>query len=841
MNNPSNKEQSMVQIIEDWLSQLINKKNNQFHKILNQQWERLRLHHSTDHANIRLRDFIQSLSHLIAVHFMELPIEELITKDKEKIISSSYMHPWVKEIFECCNKAELAPLLSKITPIKETLIKDPSNLAADYYFEHYLSSADKAFQRQYGVFYTPYPVVRFIVHSISLLLKEYFFKQDFLCSELRLLDFAAGSGAFIKEVFSYFLRQLNEQAEPIQNNPLVNDHLFKHFIGIEPFLTPFLLMQNNLMKLLYEANIHSVDPLSLTLKLKSMLEYQGFLDEYCIQDKTLIVLGNPPYNVRSKNTNHWISKLLEDYKPKNEKKLNLDDDYIKFIRLAGYLLENAKQGIIGIITNNSFLDGITHRKMRSQIWDTFDLIYVINLHGDARRSGIPGFNRDNSKDENVFEIRQGVCIVILIKNAHLDKSIPKLQYYDLIGTRAEKFDFLNSQTLHTIKWQPIQVDHYNDELNQTKWGKTLERLSLFTPFKNKNQLNSYSNFWGLPSIFNVYSSGVKTERDKIVIKLSQEELQAVLYDFQSLSEAKLKEKYNTQDSRDWKIASAKEDVIKNKDNNPIIRIHYRPFDFRYTFYTGKSRGFVGTPQKNIAQTFLNKDNLGLAFSRTINSSFHHCFVTKTIIESGFLNTFSYIAPLYIFPLEPLNHTPQSNISSRFLNTIEEQLKINPDPQEIMGYIYSLLNAPHYAEQFNPFLKLDFPRIPLFADKDLFYQLSALGLKLMDYHCLYAHPDENFSSMDDFFNPMDELKVEYIRYEEDKHRLIVNRHQYIKGIEPELYQYTVGKNQVIKQWLRNRKGRVIKAQELLYLLRIIQNIRDAQQILKQLDPLVKGWI
>jgi len=289
--------------------------------------------------------------------------------------------------------------------------------------------------------------------------------------------------------------------------------------------------------------------------------------------------------------------LLDDYKKDlNEKKLNLDDDYIKFIRFAHHLIEKNGQGVVAMITNNSFLDGITHRRMRESLLQTFDHIYIVDLHGNSKRKERAP---DGGKDENVFDIQQGVSITLLVRtDSGNRRKLGQVHHFDLYGDRESKYDWLEGHDALSTKWQPLDAP---------------TPAFFFVP-KDFALIKEYEHGLRLGTLFQTYGSGVKTERDRVSIHWTERDAKNAVDDFRNLSIEELRSKFDLhKDSRDWTVAGAKNDVIAHIDSKLFQTLQYRIFDVSYTWYSGQTRGFIGTPGYPRMRHFLKGENIGLIF------------------------------------------------------------------------------------------------------------------------------------------------------------------------------------------------------------------------------------
>ncbi|EFS2198088.1 N-6 DNA methylase, partial [Campylobacter coli] len=486
-----------------------------------------------------------------------------------------------------------------------------------YLYEDFLKAYDdlRATQKRKegGVFYTPKSIVDMIVSSLDELLKTKLNKnKGFNDQGVKVLDFATGTGSFLASVFE---KIISKESEVFKNEAIKNKFL-KDIYGFELSFVPYIVARLKLGQILRKngfVNFSDADFqifLNNTLDLEKIANFDMFMplenldtewkkarDVKHSQD-LLVILGNPPYNVKSKNKGEDILELLKIYKQGlNDKNIqSLNDDYIKFMRFAQWkLLEQnkkdlfeEKKGLLGFITNNSFINGKTHRKMRESLYKSFDEIYILNLHGS---------DKDAKNDENVFDIKVGVCISLFVKYKDEPSNGAKVFYYSTgdnnIFSRKEKFallDDVRQKGLNAIKWEELSLDE------PYFWFIKRE-------FKNKE----YENFWALASdkaedkksIFLNYSSGIQTEKDNIAIQLNKQSMENVLKDFKNLTKEENVKKYNLDNS-----------IILNTltqyENNTgfISKIHYRPFDIQWTFYSEK-QGFLGRPRYKTMQHFLD--------------------------------------------------------------------------------------------------------------------------------------------------------------------------------------------------------------------------------------------
>lgn len=723
-----------------------------------------------------------------------------------------------------------------------------------YLYEDFLKAYDdlRATQKRKegGVFYTPKSVVDMIVSSLDELLKTKLNKnKGFNDESVKVLDFATGTGSFLASVFEKIISKENE----VFKNEAIKNKFLKDIYGFELSFVPYIVARLKLGQILRKngfVNFSDADFqifLNNTLDLEKIANFDMFMPLENLDTEwkkardvkhsknLLVILGNPPYNAKSKNKGKDILELLQTYKQGlNETKINLDDDYIKFMRFAQWkLLEQnkkdlfeEKKGLLGFITNNSFLNGKTHRKMRESLYKSFDEIYILNLHGS---------DKDAKNDENVFDIKVGVCISLFVKYKDELSNGAKVFYYSTndnnIFLRKEKFtllDDIRQKGLNAIKWEELVLN---------------EPYFFFIKKEFKNE--EYENFWALASdkamgggeaIFLNYSSGIETQKDNVVIQLMKNKMEEILKDFSNLNSLDLAKKYDLKDSRDWKISNSI-NAIKN-NLGKIERIAYRPFDIRWTFYTDKSKSFIAYPRYEIMQHFLNKENLGLCFSKVLNSDYYaHAFILNDIAERGIISSKTsenaYIAPLYLYE----NDEKIPNFTSEFL-AYKENHKILKDksPEEILYFIYANLYNPRYREKYLEYLKTGFARINFEVEQKTFDDFATLGKKLVELHLfkrdLKDEIDFIFLKEDKKANFKIEKYQEKDRFIDNK--IILNEDLAISPISAEIWQFTIGGYQVIKQWLKYRNDYECSKEELEHLLKMCKVIKETINLQKELN-------
>ena len=411
-----------------------------------------------------------------------------------------------------------------------------------------------------------------------------------------------------------------------------------------------------------------------------------------------MITGNPPYSGHSKNKGKWITDLIDTYKQVDGKPLGeknpkwLQDDYVKFIRFAQWKMEQVEEGVVGIITNHSFLDNPTFRGMRQSLMHTFNQMYLMDLHGNTKKKER---TPEGGKDENVFDIEQGVAISLLVKKKGLS---PAVYHADLWGNRQGKYRALIETEKDTVEWTELHPS---------------SPFYLFIP-QDEAVREEYEQGRSLRDIFVVNNSGIVSKRDKITFHFEQEDLYGVLRDFRDLEEQVLREKYNFRDSRDGKIDFVKKHIQDYSIKDQYVRLClYRPFDSRWTYHTDKSKGFLGWPVYEVMRHMFLGENLGLcaAKGKEVSGKWEHIFCTDQIVQhhAVSLKEVNYLFPLYLYPppegrekskrglfedIDPFQGKERiENLSPKFRAFIDAKYKHHHSPEEILGYIYAVLHSP----------------------------------------------------------------------------------------------------------------------------------------------------
>lgn len=560
----------------------------------------------------------------------------------------------------------------------------------------------------------------------------------------------------------------------------------------------------------------------------------------------MVVMGNPPYSVSSTNIikeGSEFHKFYESYKElvrKEERNIQpLSDDYIKFIAFAHWKIKQAGKGIIGMITNNSYLDGLIHRDMRRKLLEDFNEIYILNLHGSTKRQEK---TPDGGKDENVFDIQQGVSIILLLKN---ESSMKSIKYTDVWGLREEKYDYLEKNDISSTRWESV---------------KPHEPHNFFT-IKDFGGIKLYDRFVPLEKIFRQFNAGVATGKDDLFVSLDKDDLVRRL----SIAEKSLFDISMQSYKIPQLLANRLFEELKGLEiRNSVVSYSYRPFDTRYVIY---NKRILQRARDVIMGSFL-KPNLGLISLKGIRKqSLGYFFVSDNVTDRHILDISADTA--YVFPLYIYNNSVQQELledihkSNNFqwgnlgwfetLQAFTSVLSGNfiQPTEAIFYYIYAILYSNVYRQKYQEFLKIDFPGIPFTKDYELFKNLAELGEQLVQFHLLNSSELENPLVKYDGSGDNVVKKREYITFSKPKVQsgpnlpkppfrktgsTWINDSQFFYTIDPEVWDYKIGGYQVLDKWLKDRIGRTLSAEDIKHYCKMATALTKTITIQKQIDEL-----
>ena len=702
-----------------------------------------------------------------------------------------------------------------------------------HFYEDFLKEYDPVLRKKMGAYYTPLPVVQFIVRSVDYLLKKEFGLEAGLSDtskltngihRVQILDPAVGTGTFISAVINIIYSSLLKNGQKGRWPAYVHNDLLPRLHGFELMMAPYTIAHLKLAMAFGQTGfkyfnrrlgIYLTNSLEKAIGQGELFTAFGLAESIAKESKEaaviknetpiMVVVGNPPYSISSSNKGKWIQNLIKEYKKNlNEKKINIDDDYIKFIRLAENFIEENKNGIVAMITNNSFIDGITHRQMRKHLLETFDDIYILNLHGSMKKKEK---TPDGKKDENVFDIQQGVSINIFVRKEEMKKDLGTVYHADIYGKRVHKFKTLNEKTIQDIKWK---------NLNYSK-------PYYFFVTKDFSFEDEYRNGFKIDEFIPISNSGVKTDRDKLFIDIDQNVLKNKIQKLLTGDyDEKFKQEFRVIDSGSYKLTEKLKGKFYNDDY--IQPIQYRPFDYRWIYY---DPSLVSRPAKKVISHIKGKKNIALVNARQFGGGLHFiCFVTKTITEISSQPFAPYtIFPLYLYSRE---NTKSYNVKNEIISSFKKIIG-EVTPEEILDYIYAVLNSPSYRDKYKEFLKIDFPRIPYPKNSRSFKKLVSLGAELRLLHLLESPKLGRFITT--YPNDGSNI-VEKLNYKDAN--VYINKEQYFGNVPELAWNFYIGGYQPAQKWLKDRKGRTLTNSELEHYQKIIIALKETDRIMKEID-------
>jgi hypothetical protein len=785
-----------------------------------------------------------------------------------------------------------------------------------HFYEDFLKAYDKAMRAKRGVFYTPSPVVQFIVRSVDEILKTEFGIEDGLAStitwgemmarkpELKLpkfctpatpfvqvLDPATGTGTFIVEVITqvhtYMRAKWAQQGKvtKAQWQPLwvdyVQQHLLPRLYAFELMMAPYAIAHMKIGLKLAETGYtfpeggprvnvfltnalepaHAINP-GLEFEAPMLAHEAATANRAKEQLAATVVLGNPPYSGESTNKGDWITKLMrsrladgaDSYFRFNEADLGernpkwVNNDYVKFMRLAQSRLAALGTGVLGYITSNSYLESPTFRGVRQSLLHSLPHLRIVDLHGNSKR----GETADG--DENVFEITEGVAIAVGNVKPGLP---PRVEHADLTGLRQLKYETLITKGLQLL--QPF--------------APSGERLQLVR--SDSAGVAQYECGWSLPLIAPVNSVGIVTARDDLCIHFTEKQAWDAVRDFAKRDPEDARAHYRLgKDARDWQVELAQSDLhASGPEKKHLQPILYRPFDVRQTYYTGQTRGFLCMPRPEVMRHMLAGVNVGIVCCRQMSQLDEEWSLvgsTRLPIESCTISNKTKEIN-YLFPLWRYQDAKQTaNLSPSFAIALQSALHLAPtdyrpeDPsaplhaEKIFHYIYAVLHSPTYRQRYAAFLRTDFPRIPIPGSRTVFDALAQLGSQLVQWHLL-EHPDAAkiiadsarpacataFFGTDFSLQKVAEKGKALAELSGDVGKVFINASSGFANVRLGVWQHTIGGYQVLHKWLDDRRkaGRTLSQDDITHWLRVYAALEATQTLMQQVDTAIDahgGW-
>jgi len=798
------------------------------------------------------------------------------------------------EVFRATDVKALLQNFGKATQQNDPII---------HFYETFLAEYDPKLRKSRGVWYTPEPVVNFIVRAVDDILKNEFGIADGLADtskttvdikvqtlekrggkkaktisktekkevhRVQILDPATGTGTFLAEIIKHIYNTRFQHMQGVWSSYVEND-LIPRLNGFELLMASYAMAHLKLDLLLAETGYKPTKDQRFRVFLTNSLEeyhpdtgtlFASWLSQEANEANhikrdtpVMVVLGNPPYSGISSNMGEWIVNLIEDYKYVDgehfrERKHWLQDDYVKFIRYGEHFVDKNGEGVLAYINNHSFLDNPTFRGMRWHLLKTFDKIYIIDLHGNAKKKEV---TPDGSLDQNVFDIQQGVSINIFVKTGFKEKNqLAKVLHADLWGDRKFKYDQLLKRSLINENFEAIQFS---------------KPYCFFTP-KDFGFQKNYLKGFGINDFFKEKVTGVITARDSLVIGFNKTDLLERIEDFSNPTlndnEARIKffgsrntGRYPAGDTRGWKVPAARKAIINLNHLSYIKLIDYRPFDYRYIYYHTK---MVDWGRHEFMNNFLARKNFGLMTCRqTAIDRWEHVGITKYIADDSRVSNRTrergYIFPMYLYPNSEQDgflaqNTRQPNFDQKIIDQIAKKLKLRfvsdhelPEantpgtfhPLDVLDYIYAVLHSPTYRKKYKEFLKIDFPRVPFPSNEAMFRRLVALGGELRQIHLLES-PRVSQHITEYPQNGDNSVAKGYPKYKGN--RVYINEAQYFEGVPQIAWEFYIGGYQPAQKWLKDRRTRTLSYDDISHYQKIIVALTETDRIMKKIDNVWK---
>lgn len=756
-----------------------------------------------------------------------------------------------------------------------------------HFYEDFLREYDPKQRSQRGVFYTPLPVVRYIVRSVDALLKEHFGLKDGLADRatvewehtvqgkkakqtidrVQILDPAVGTGTFLNEVIRHIHGTFKGQEGSWPK--FVEEHLLQRLNGFELMMASYTIAHLKLNMTLAETGVKETrkrlrvfltnsleeapekdDSLFQFIGLQGALTEESQLAAEVKRDlPIMVVLGNPPYSGHSANKGEWIERLLDAYKQepeggnlqeRNSKWLN--DDYVKFIRVAQHLISKAGDGIVAFITNHSYLDNPTFRGMRWNLMQSFDDIYIVDLHGNSKKKEIAP---NGTSDANVFDIQQGVAIFIAVKHKQQQKGSCQIKTYNLFGSREHKYDWLANNSVTTTEFAVVSNGgpDYNFVVRDQQMWKEYEQ---------------YNN---VITVLPTNTMGFQTHRDEFAIAESREAMMSRMNEAidEGVSDSAFGQHFNLTESSTWKIQAQRAVIRKAEWQSLVAACAYRPFDSRWCVMHSS---FNDRPRKELVRNMTNKKNLAIVIGRQGQVVGSHLWnlvwcATNAVDANIFYRGGGNVFPLYLYPDSATVSGEQrtANLDMKLLTPALKKLKLEwvtdgvgdgkktCGPEDIFDYIYAVLHSPSYRTRYKEFLKIDFPRVPFTANAALFWQLVKLGREVRRLHLLESPA---LSTLRTSYPVAGTDVVEKIRFEASPHpsrlpegevetgKVWINPTQYFGEVSKVAWEFFIGGYQPAQKWLKDRKGRTLSSDDTLHYQKIIVALCETDRLMKEID-------
>jgi predicted helicase len=822
----------------------------------------------------------------------------------------------VEDLINLLNHADFHAFLSDFG--KRTRRQDP----IVHFYETFLAAYDPKLRETRGVYYTPEPVVSYIVRSIDHILKTDFGIKDGLadrtkipiyetvtdkngkksrektgeCHKVLILDPAVGTGSFLYGVIEHIHEHIVAKGQAGAWSNYVYDDLLPRLFGFELLMAPYAIAHLKLGLQLAETGykppkdkkqkrlgIYLTNSLEEAHSVQATLPFANFIAEEANaatdvkQDKpVMVILGNPPYSGHSENKGKWITRLIDDYKAVQGKKIRLgqakwlQNDYVKFLRYAQYRIESTGYGIAGMITDHSYVDSGTFVGMRANLKAAFDQIHVLDLQGNAKRNA----NRSD-KDVNVFDITQGVAICLAVKREQGHTSDDVL-VAELRGSRKAKYEYLLKNSVADTQWQdaacysPYYLLAESSSSNLDEYGELLSIRDIMP--------GSY-----LSDEARRVGTGFVTTHDSFAIGFSEPGIERKVQQFlDTTTESEARGLFRLCSQSQWNYSLAHSTLSRQKWKQSIRIVLYRPMDLRRTVWDKH----VCVHRRLDVHRHLDQANMMLCVGQAGNvvgaDEWALVYVSSTPVDFNlFYRGGCATLPLYLYPNGDLFDNGETsdapggrrpNLNAEFIKDVAKKVKLKFiadgvgdlkktfGPENIFHYMYAVFHSPTYRSRYAEFLKIDFPRLPLTTKRPLFRTLCGLGSELVGLHLMEQHgpPLARLEKEGD-------MLVEMVRYTDEIAEIAaastrnawqtprndaqsggkvwINQTQYFGGVPREVWEFHVGGYQVCHKWLKDRKGRTLSIDDIDHYQHVVSALSETIRLMTEIDTTIDkhgGW-
>lgn len=703
----------------------------------------------------------------------------------------------IMEIVDLLNSVDISDILNDFNRQTGMGKEDP----IVYFYEGFLDLYEKEQKKRRGVYYTPMPVVNFMVNAVDYILRnEFGCSNGYLCENVSVLDPAAGTGTYLRKIILKICEEFNKTEHSENWSEYVQRSLLTRLFGFEFMMAPYAVAHMKLAMTLGDTGYDFNSDKRLQVYLANSLENFGeSLDPTEFSDPLVressyaasvkrgdinVIIGNPPYRTDSVNKGDWIMNLMRDYKkePGSEQRLQernpkvINEDSVKFLRFAQEVLKERDQAVIAFIHPHSYMDNLTFRGMRWNLLHDFAAIYTIDLHGNVMSRET--FDIEE-RDENVFDIQQGVCISFFIKRPNHEGSA-RVFYSDVCGSRVRKYDYLNSTAFSSVEWKEVtpMAPYY------------------FIKPKNLSNAPSYENGVKLSELFPIGVGGIKTHDDATLV-----------------SDIGFTTKYDQ-------------------------LYDYRPFDTKHIDYDLDK---VERPRYEVMRHFIDHDNIGVVMNRqVVTDNWSHIQIVEHMIDNRLHYSrkgIPFICPLYLYDDSGVK---KANVDMELVREFEERIGMQFSEimdedcftvENIADYCYAVLHSNNYRLAYHDLLAIDFPRVPYPESKELFLILVSKGEKLRKLHTMKEKVPNN---LDITFQGDGNNEITRVEYSEEK--VIINGNQYFTNVRDDLWDFCFGGYRSLQKWFKDRKHHVLTEVDINHVINVFNILDNTSMIMSEIDEL-----